>query len=135
MVQIRAARVEDHEAVMKLWEDGGIGVASDEQWRSITSDGCARLLIAEEAGVPVGAAIAAYDGWRAYVYHIAVAEEHRRRGVATALLSEVESNVKRRGAERIFVLVHESKTDGLALCTTAGYEVEGDLALVKSLSG
>ncbi len=133
MAEIRAARAEDHDAVMKLWEEGGIGITSKEQWRSITAGGCARLLVAEEAGVILGAAIAAYDGWRAFVYHIAVAKEHRRGGVATALLLESESNVKRRGAERIFVLVHESKTDGLALCAAAGYEPEGDLALVKGL--
>ena len=135
MVQIRVARSEDHDAVMKLWEDGGIGAASEAQWRSITAGGCARLLVAEEAGNILGAAIAAYDGWRAFVYHIAVAKEHRRSGIATALMSEAENNVKQRGAERIFVLVHESKTDGLALCAAAGYEPEGDLALVKSFPG
>jgi ribosomal protein S18 acetylase RimI-like enzyme len=133
MVQIRAASAEDHDAVMKLWEDGGLATVSDEQWRAITTGGCARLLVAEDAGTPVGAAIAAYDGWRAFVYHIAVAGKYRRQGVATALLSEAEAEVKGRGAERIFVLVHESKTDGLALCTAAGYELEGDLALVKGL--
>jgi ribosomal protein S18 acetylase RimI-like enzyme len=133
MVQIRAASPEDHDAVMKLWGDGGLGIVNDEQWRAITTGGCARLLVAEDGGTPVGAAIAAYDGWRAFVYHIAVAGQYRRQGVATALLSEAERDVKRRGAERIFVLVHESKTDGLALCTAAGYELEGDLALVKAL--
>ena len=133
MVHIRAARNEDHVAVTKLWQDGGMTVATEDQWRAITAGGSARLLVAEESGMPVGAVIAAYDGWRALVYHIAVGKKHRRSGIASALLSEAENDVKRRGAERISALVHESKTDGLALCAESGYEVEGDVALVKNL--
>jgi hypothetical protein len=53
--------------------------------------------------------------------------------LATALLSEVEDEVRRRGADRIFALVHESRTEGLALCTASGYEMEGDRAFVKNL--
>lgn len=134
MLQFRAARAEDREAVNKLWQEGDMLVASDDQWRAITSGGCARLLVAQEDnGDIVGAAIAAYDGWRAFVYHVAVAPQHRRHGVARALLSEVEDDVRRRGAERIFTLVHESRTEGLALSTACGYEMEGDRAFVKNL--
>jgi ribosomal protein S18 acetylase RimI-like enzyme len=133
MPQFRAARSEDRVAVNNLWQAGDMAVASDEQWRAITADGSARLLVAEENGVIIGAAIAAYDGWRAFAYHVAVASEHRRHGVATALLSEVENEVRRRGAQRIFILVHESRTEGLALAAAHGYEMEGDRAFVKEL--
>jgi ribosomal protein S18 acetylase RimI-like enzyme len=132
MPQFRAAQPEDREAVNKLWQDGDIAKASDQQWHAITSNDCARLLVAEEVGVIVGAAIAAYDGWRAYVYHVAVAPQARRHGVATALLSKAEDDVRQRGAERIFALVHESRTEGLALSAACGYEMEGDRAFVKT---
>ena len=135
MLQIRAALPEDREAVNKLWRDGDVAIANDDQWLAITSAGSSRLLVAtEEDGVIVGAAIAAFDGWRAFIYLLAVSPEHRRRGVATTLLTEVEKDVRSRGAERIFALVHESRTEGLALCAALGYEVEGDLAFVKSLA-
>ena len=133
MPQFRAARAEDRVAVNHLWQAGDMAVASDDQWQAITSNGSARLLVAEENGVIIGAAIAAYDGWRAFAYHVAVASEHRRHGVATALLAEVEDEVRRRGAPRIFTLVHESRTEGLALIAAHGYEMEGDRAFVKDL--
>jgi ribosomal protein S18 acetylase RimI-like enzyme len=133
MPQFRAARREDRDAVNNLWLAGDMAIPSDAQWRAITSDGCARLLVAEDDGVMVGAAIAAYDGWRAFIYHVAVASEHRRHGVASALLAEVEQDVRRRGAERIFTLVHESRTEALALTAASGYEMEGDRAFVKDL--
>jgi len=133
MLEFRAARAQDHNAVSQLWQAGDLVVPSDDQWRAITSDGSARLLVAEEDGSIVGAAIAAYDGWRAFAYHIAVASAHRRHGVGAALLAEVEEDVRRRGAERIFTLVHESRTEGLALTASCGYEMEGDRAFVKDL--
>ena len=133
MPEFRAAHTEDRESVNKLWQAGDMVTASDDQWRAITSNGCARLLVAEEDGVIVGAAIAAYDGWRAFIYHVAVAPQHRRHGLATALLSEAEGEVRQRGADRIFALVHESRTEGLALCAASGYEMEGDRAFVKNL--
>ena len=89
--------------------------------------------MAEEQGAVIGAGVAAFDGWRAFVYHVAVAPTHRHQGVGTALIKAAEREVRRRGARRIFALVNETMTDGLALCAGNGYEPEGDLVLVKEL--
>jgi ribosomal protein S18 acetylase RimI-like enzyme len=134
MLRIRSGRREDHDTVMGLWQEAGLGAAREDEWRAITSGGPTRLLVADEDGTVCGSVIAAYDGWRAFVYHVAVAGEHRLSGIATALLTEAEGDVRSRGAERVFALVHQSQTDGLALCAANGYEIEGDLAFVKPLS-
>jgi ribosomal protein S18 acetylase RimI-like enzyme len=134
MWQIRAARPEDHDAVISLWEDDGLGRTTENEWQAIVGGACASLFVAEEDGVILGAGVTAFDGWRAYIYHVAVARSHRRRGVARSLMSEGEAKLRKLGARLVFALVNDRMTDGLALCAAAGYELEGDVAFVKTLA-
>ena len=75
----------------------------------------------------------AYDGWRAFLYHLAVSTEARRRGIGRALMAEGESRLRAKGARLIFALTKESMTDGIALLGASGYEPDGDIAFVKAL--
>jgi transitional endoplasmic reticulum ATPase len=134
MVEVRTAGNEDRDTVMRLWEESGLGSTRVAEWSTITAGSCARLLVAELDGTVRGAGVASYDGWRAFIYHLAVAKEYRRHGIATAILAEAEADLKRRGAEQIFALVNQSNTDGLALAAANGYEPEGDIAFIKLLS-
>lgn len=134
MWEVRPARQEDHDAVVRLWESSGLGRTTEAEWKAIVGGTCASLLVAAEGGAVIGAAVAAYDGWRAFLYHVAVSPGQRRRGVAAALMDAAEKTLRGQGAGRIFALVNERMTDGLALCAAGGYEPEGDLAFVKSLA-
>jgi len=91
------------------------------------------LLVADDEGVLVGAAVAAYDGWRAYIYHVAVAPSQQRKGIASILMADAERQVYERGARRIYVMVSEDNPSGLALAAATGYEPNRDLVLVKTL--
>ena len=133
MWQIRVGLAVDRDSVKNLWEAAGLDSGSENEWQTLVGSPRAELLVAEEAGAVVGACVAAFDGWRAFVYHLVVAQTHRRRGVAAALLKAAESDVHGRGAQRVFAIVNEAMTDGLALCVENGYEPEGDLVLVKEL--
>jgi ribosomal protein S18 acetylase RimI-like enzyme len=133
MPTVRPARSEDHDTILRLWETCGLGQTTEDEWRAITSGSPDMLLIAEEDGALVGAIVASFDGWRAFVYHLAVAPEMRRRGIGRVLIEEAERQLKARGARRIFALVNERNTEGIALCVATGYEPEGDVAFVKEL--
>ena len=135
-MQIRPGQDQDRDAVRALWDQAGLTRVSEEEWRALVRADCAALLVAtEDNGSLIGAAVFAFDGWRAFVYHVAVAPAYRRAGVGTSLIQQAEERVRGKGARRIFALVHESMTDGLALCAATGYEPEGDLVLVKGLMG
>ncbi len=133
MWQIRVGLEGDRDSVKNLWDAAGLEGGDESQWQTVIGSPRAELLLAEENGAIIGACVAAFDGWRAFVYHVAVAPTHRREGVATALLKAAESEVHGRGAQRVFAIVNEAMTDGLALCTENGYQPEGDLVLVKEL--
>ncbi|HXH22623.1 MAG TPA: GNAT family N-acetyltransferase [Dehalococcoidia bacterium] len=135
MVEIRPGRHADHDAVQRLWRESGMPAATESEWAALCGGGSASLLVAEDDGRVVGAAVVAYDGWRAFVSHVAVAPEARRSGIGSRLLAEAERQLKERGAPLVFALVKESMTDGLALLGASGYEPEGDIAFVKPLGG
>lgn len=134
MWKLRAARENDHEAVVQLWEAAGMGMTTEDEWHALTIGPYARVLLAEEDGKVVGAAVTAFDGWRAFLYHVAVDPGKRRRGIAKALIAEAEVLLRGKGARRMFALVNENNAPGLGLCGVVGYQPEGELVFVKELT-
>ena len=132
-MDIRLARDADLDAVQAIWRASGLPEASEDECSVLLRGECASLLVAEDGGKVVGAGVIAYDGWRAYIYHVAVAADARRGGVARALMAEGERRLQEKGAALVFALAKESMTDGLALLGASGYEPEGDIAFVKPL--
>jgi aminoglycoside 3-N-acetyltransferase I len=55
-----------------------------------------------------------------YIYDLAVAQEHRRQGIATALIRELESIGARRGAYVIFVQADPPDAPAIALYSKLG---------------
>jgi ribosomal protein S18 acetylase RimI-like enzyme len=133
MVHMRPARDDEKAQILQLWSDSGLGVTTPEEWEAITAGPGARILVAEKDGVVVGTAVAAFDGWRAYIYHVAVSPVRRGEGLAHELMMHAESVLRRRGATRVYLMVNEANTAGLALSAAMGYEPEGDIAFVREL--
>ena len=132
-MEIRAGRESDCTAVQEIWSSCGLPAASDREWEVLIDGDSASLLVAAEGDNVLGAGVIAYDGWRAYIYHVAVSTDARRRGVGQAIMAEGERLLAAKGASLVFALAKESMTDGLALLGASGYEPEGDIAFVKPL--
>ena len=61
--------------------------------------------MAEAGGRIVGTVIGGWDGWRAQIARLSTAAGWRRKGVARALVREIERRLYARGARRIYALV------------------------------
>ena len=59
-----------------------------------------------------------------YIYDLAVASAHRRQGIATALILELEKIAAARGAHRVFVQAHADDRPAIALYTGFGTREE-----------
>ncbi len=55
------------------------------------------------------------------ICNVAVRETHRRRGVATLLLSALEKDAIERGVKRLFLEVNEKNTSAIALYEKLGF--------------
>jgi len=93
------------------------------------------LLVAElDGGEIAGTLIAAWDGWRGNMYRLAVGREHRRRGLARALVVAGEERLREVGARRITALVPREDAVAVALWRAAGYADDAAIArYVKNL--
>jgi ribosomal protein S18 acetylase RimI-like enzyme len=64
----------------------------------------AEFLVAEEDGYAVGLIRGVFDGSRAIVHVISVHPDYQRRGIGTALVSEIAKRFKAKGANNLSVI-------------------------------
>lgn len=121
MVHIREFRYpDDYEQAAQLWREMQKGVSfsrSDvpqEIQKKIERDPDL-FLVAEEDQKIIATVIGGFDGRRGMVYHLAVAESYRRRGIANDLMRELEGRLIRKGAIRAYLLVHAENVEARAL--------------------
>ena len=130
-VDIRHCKHEDVDAVLALWSAARSSHASTadrrEDAEALLEDGPAALLVAEGDGLVVGAVIAGWDGWRGNVYRLAVASEHRRRGIGLRLLRAAGAYFRDRGAGRVTALVAFDDIAPAAFRDGAGYPRDAEI--------
>jgi ribosomal protein S18 acetylase RimI-like enzyme len=129
-VQIRAACSRDVDAVLALWTRARTAAATTAD----TPEGVERviareaLLVAESGGEVVGTLIAGFDGWRGFLHRLAVAPEHRRRGIAMALVDAGLERLRAQGAPRVNAIVGGEDANARAFWVAAGFEHDDSVA-------
>jgi ribosomal protein S18 acetylase RimI-like enzyme len=134
---IRDCRVGDIEAVLELWRQADVIPSvtdTAEDLRRAVTEGPADTLVAEADGRVVGSIIGTFDGWRGNIYRLAIHPTFRRRGIARALVAEVEKRLARQGARRITALVEKEHPWAMTFWEAVGYPVDGRIVRrVRSL--
>ena len=109
---IRRVRDDELDAVLRMWRAAGVTPPSVsdsiECLTRLIREPAALLLVATIDNQVIGSVIGGWDGWRGNIYRLAVAPEHRRRGIARRLVAEISSELFAKGATRLSALVeHE----------------------------
>ena len=78
--------------------------------------------VAEQGGCLVGAVLGGHDGRRGWIYHLAVAREHRRGGIGRTLVERSLAELKREGIGRVRIFVASDNPAGLAFWKRCGWE-------------
>jgi transitional endoplasmic reticulum ATPase len=134
--RIRDFHEDDLDAAVRLWDDPAAGTAAPVF-------GVSDLIAAVRAGAPavvaaagdevVGTAVAIVSGGRALVMRISLAPGWRRRGIGSAMLTELERRLVAAGAHRISCLLAEEGELGAAALEHCGYAVRGGMSLYEKL--
>ena len=76
----------------------------------------------------VGVILSGHDGRRGFIHHMAVAESHRRQGIASALLDHALTALKEEGINKTALLVFKRNEAGNAFWETKGFTTRNDVA-------
>ncbi len=130
---IRKMTLADYDGVYALWmscknmgfndvDDSRAGI---EKFLRRNPDTC---LVAEENGEIIGVVLGGEDGRRGYIYHMSVAESHRRRGIGKQLADRCLSAMKEAGIAKVALLVFKRNEAGNAFWERQGFSLREDVA-------
>ena len=119
--------------VAAVWRAAGRDGLPEEELRATLAHGPGLMLVAEVDGGIVGVDLGTFDGRRGWVHRLAVHPAHRRAGLASALVGELEQRFRDRGAPRVNLLVMPDNADGLAFWQRLGYLPCPDVLCTKPL--
>jgi ribosomal protein S18 acetylase RimI-like enzyme len=135
-VLVRAYKEADEARVIELWTFGGLV----KPWNDPKQDIERKLkvqrdlfLVAELEGSIVGVVMAGYEGHRGWVNYLAVDIGQRRRGIATALMRDVERRLRALGCPKINLQVRLDNSAVQSFYVAIGFGVDEVVSMGKRL--
>jgi ribosomal protein S18 acetylase RimI-like enzyme len=136
-LRIRPFLETDEESVVSLWAEVFEGDPARNEPRKVIRRklGVQRefFLVGEVQGEVVATVIAGFDGYRGWVYHLAVRSGCRRRGFGRALMQAAEASLKAAGCPKLNLQVRSSNSGVVEFYARLGYSVEDRTSLGKLL--
>ena len=129
-ISITEFGMDDYAVVHVLWQRGDLWMRPSDGPEAtllkLTRDPELFLVARDAQGRVVGTVMGGWDGRRAYVYHLAVAPERRRRGIADALMDELEERFRGLGALKAKLQILIENEASKAFFAHRGYLLETD---------
>lgn len=135
-VETRAFDPADTEAVIALWNEAGLTRPWNDPYADITRKLAVQpelFRVAVDQGRIVGSVLAGYDGHRGWLYYLATAVSHRGRGIAGALVGEVEAMLTALGCPKVQLMVRRGNETVLDFYGSRGYELADVVTTGKRL--
>ena len=134
---IRSYRAEDRPALEGLWSRV---FADDPPWNRPAIMIEAKLKVQPELllvgtldDILVAAVMAGFDGVRGWIYHLAVAPESRRRGIASRLVRAAEAGLRQLGCPKVNLQVRTTNSGVIAFYQSLGYAIEGRVSMGRRM--
>ncbi|MBP3450716.1 MAG: GNAT family N-acetyltransferase [Spirochaetaceae bacterium] len=131
-MQIRTMTIADYEKVYALWmscKNMGFNDIDDSK------EGIARFLernpntsfVAIENDELLGIILGGHDGRRGYIYHMSVAENHRKKGIGSNLVEKCLESFKNEKISKVALLVFKYNENGNAFWEKQGFILREDV--------
>ena len=133
---IREFRESDYHAVVRLWRAAALTIKPSDtlpELRKVIDRNPGLFLVAEDEGRVAGAVIGAWDGRRAWVYHLAVDPALQGRGIGRMLMDELERRLCAVGATKLNLLVEPGNAAVAHFYRRLGYAPDDLLFMTKLL--
>lgn len=124
----------DYPDVRALWQATARDALAEAELRATLAHGPGLMLVSQDSrGWVIGVVVGTFDGRRGWIHRLAVHPDHRRHGLATRLVAELENRLTARGAPRINLLVMPDNDTGLAFWQRLGYLPHSDVLCSKPI--
>lgn len=131
---IRSATVGDAARLTDLWRAAGLRFHPDLVERELASVLARDLvLVAEETGELTGTVFGTYDGVRGWVHRLATKPDRQGRGIASALLAELERRLRTAGCPKVNLLIEPENAAVAGFYARRGYRRDDLLFMEKWL--
>jgi ribosomal protein S18 acetylase RimI-like enzyme len=136
-ITVRRCTPADAGRVLDLWREGEATASPTDAIPELVRAASAPALcfvLAELHGRLIGTAMGGFDGWRGNLYRLVVHPEFRLRGIARALVGEIERHFAAENVTRVSALVEHDHPWAVAFWTAVGYQLDPRMArFVKML--
>ena len=131
-MQIRTMTIADYEKVYALWmscKNMGFNDIDDSK------EGITRFLernpntsfVAMENDELLGIILGGHDGRRGYIYHMSVAENHRKKGIGSSLVEKCLESFKNENISKVALLVFKYNENGNSFWEKQGFILREDV--------
>lgn len=131
-MEIKEMQISDYEEVSRLWAcTAGMGMRDIDDSKEGISKFLKRnpktnFIVIEDERI-VGTILCGHDGRRAYVYHTAVDEKYRGRGIGKMLVNSVLNSLSKEGINKAALVVFDNNEKGNEFWSSIGWEKRKDL--------
>ena len=134
---IRQFKEEDTPDVIRLWKKS---FPTDPPWNDPqdivqrkTNYQRELFLVGELQGRVVATVLGGYDGFRGWVYHLAVINDNRRSGIGKMMMIAIEKELRQLGCIKINVQVRSSNQEVILFYKRIGFDIEDHVSMGKLL--
>ena len=136
----RPMEISDYDAVRVLWDSTagmGLNTADDslEGVEKFLKRSPGMSFVAQGRGGIVGALLCGHDGRRGSIYHLAVAEGFRGRGVGRALVDLATEALRKEDIRKVSVVAFCTNEAGNAFWDKIGFTRRDDLVYRNTYTG
>jgi ribosomal protein S18 acetylase RimI-like enzyme len=128
-LMIREFLIEDYDAVMELWAEGGLPLKpQDRDSRENIANQLRQpnvlFLVAEEGEGRriIGTVLATHDGRKGWINRLAVDAALRKRGIGARLVREAERRLEALGMDILACLIEDGNAVSMAVFERLGYK-------------
>ncbi|MCK5397446.1 MAG: GNAT family N-acetyltransferase [Thermoplasmata archaeon] len=131
-MEYRTLDPEDYDVIIDVWNRAGlpfrpIGRDSPEEIKRQIKLDPEMFLGAFVNSQMIGMIMGSYDSRKGWLNRLAVIPEHQGKGIARALVQEMEKRLKAKGFRIIATMIEDDHEESMKLFKKAGYIVHDDI--------
>lgn len=130
-VTLQPLSADDFPKLMKLWKAAEAVVireADDEAtFRRFLQRNPETNFAAYAGTRMVGSVLAGQDGWRGYLYHMAVKPDYREKGIASQLVNVAVDKLRQQGISKVHCLVKKDNLVGQQFWEACSFQLRDEL--------